>query len=108
MILLSFQKLFLEFFTSTSILFFHTNLSFQLIYSSARILVVREFTFMIKRSDHKCSTFVFGGVVEVAVSASLWVRVLFLREKVKDLRVQEFLRELIVGVAAPSDLQGSL
>ena len=31
-------------------------------------------------------------------------RVLFLREQVWDLRVQEFLRELVVGVAAPSDL----
>ena len=32
---------------------------------------------------------------------------LFLREQVRDLRIQEFLRELIVGVAAPSDLAGS-
>ena len=31
-------------------------------------------------------------------------RVLLLREQVRDLRVQKFLRELIVGVAAPSDL----
>ena len=30
--------------------------------------------------------------------------VLFLREQIRDLRVQEFLRELIVGVAAPGDL----
>ena len=36
------------------------------------------------------------------------LHVLFLREQVRDLRVQEFLRELIVGVAAPSDLVGSL
>jgi len=35
-------------------------------------------------------------------------RVLFLREQVRDLRVQEFLRELVVGVAAPSDLAGSI
>ena len=34
--------------------------------------------------------------------------VLFLREKVRDLRVQEFLRELIVDVATPSDLAGSI
>ena len=33
---------------------------------------------------------------------------LFLREQVRDLPVQEFLRELIVGVAAPSDLTGSI
>ena len=29
---------------------------------------------------------------------------LFLREQVRDLRVQEFLRELVIGVATPSDL----
>ena len=34
--------------------------------------------------------------------------VLFLREQVRDLRVQEFLRELIVGVVATSDLAGSI
>ena len=33
---------------------------------------------------------------------------LFLREQVRDLRVQNFLRELIVGVATPSDLTGSI
>jgi len=32
---------------------------------------------VIKRSDHKCSTFVFGGVVEVAALASLRVRVCY-------------------------------
>ena len=36
------------------------------------------------------------------------LHVLFLREQVRDLRVQEFLRELIVGVAALSDLAGLL
>jgi len=35
-------------------------------------------------------------------------RVLFFLEQVSDLRVQDFLRELVVGVAAPSDLAGSL
>jgi len=34
-------------------------------------------------------------------------RVLFLREQVRDLRVQEFLRELVVGVVTLSDLTGS-
>jgi len=34
--------------------------------------------------------------------------VLFLWEQVKDLRVQEFLRELIVGIEVPSDLVGSI
>jgi len=36
------------------------------------------------------------------------LHVLFLREQVRDLRVQEFLREFVVGVAAPSDLAGSI
>ena len=36
------------------------------------------------------------------------LRVLFLREQVRDLQVQEFLRELVIGVAAPSDLAGSI
>jgi len=36
------------------------------------------------------------------------LRVLFLRKQVRDLRVQEFLRELVVGIAALSDLTGSI
>ena len=32
----------------------------------------------------------------------------FLREQVRDLRVQEFLRERVVGVVALSDLAGSV
>ena len=36
------------------------------------------------------------------------LHMLFLWEQVRDLRVQEFLRELVVGVAAPSDLAGSI
>ena len=36
------------------------------------------------------------------------LRVLFLWEQVRDLRVQEFLRELVISVAAPSDLAGSI
>ena len=64
---------------------------------------------MIKRSDHN----VFHhcnlrncrgcGLDELAGS-----RVLFLRKQVRDLRVQEFLKELIVGVTATSDLAGSI
>ena len=34
--------------------------------------------------------------------------VLFLQEQVRDLRVQEFLKELVVGVVAPSDLAESI
>jgi len=53
--------------------------------------------------------YVFGGVRgcdlgELAGSGC----VLFLREQVRDLWVQELLRELIVGVVAPSDLAGSI
>ena len=33
---------------------------------------------------------------------------LFLQEQVRNLRVQEFLRELIVGVVALNDLTGSI
>ena len=33
--------------------------------------------------------------------------VLFLWEQVRDLRVEEFLMELVVGIAAPSDLARS-
>ena len=66
--------------------------------------------------DHQVFIFVFE-------EANLWVRVvksscglvklvslhvLFLREQVRDLRVQEFLRKLVVGVAVPSDLAGSI
>ena len=32
---------------------------------------------------------------------------LFLQEQLRDLQVQEFLREFVVGVATPSDLAGS-
>ena len=35
-------------------------------------------------------------------------RVLFLREQVRVLQVQELLREIVVGVAAPSDLAESI
>ena len=52
--------------------------------------------FVIWRSCRGCS------LSEIAGS-----RVLFLRKQVRDLQVQEFLRELVVGVAAPSDLIGS-
>ena len=35
------------------------------------------------------------------------LRVLFLREQVRDLRVQEFFKELVVVIAALNDLAGS-
>ena len=36
------------------------------------------------------------------------LRVLFLQEQVRDLQVKEFLREFVVGVAAPSDFAVSI
>ena len=62
-----------------------------------------------KIRDHQVFQFViwrsYGGcdVGELADS-----RVLFLREQVRDLRLQEFLSELIVGVTAPNDLAWSI
>ena len=64
---------------------------------------------MIKRRDHQAFHFIIWkscrgcGVGELASS-----RVLFLREQVRDLRAYEFLWELAVGVAALSDLAGSI
>ena len=43
-------------------------------------------------------------VVVVRPGKLVSLRVLFLREQVRDLRVQEFLRELVVNVATPSNL----
>jgi len=53
-------------------------------------------TFVILRS---CKGYGLGKLVSS--------RVLFLQEQVRDLRIQEFLRELIIGIAVPSDLAGS-
>ena len=52
----------------------------------------------------KCSTFVFEAVGGCGLGELAGSRVLFLRKQVRDLRVQEFLRELVIRVAAPSDL----
>ena len=65
---------------------------------------------MIKRRDHQVFHFVIWrscGGCGLGELASL-CGVLFLREQVRELRVQEFLRELVVGVAAPSDFAGSI
>ena len=67
-----------------------------------------RFIFVIKRSDHKCSTPLYWEVVEARHRQASVLGVLFLQEQVRDLRVQEFLRELVVGVATPSDLGGSI
>jgi len=55
-----------------------------------------------------CHTIVIWGVRSCGLSelAGSYC-ILFLREQVRDLRVQEFLRELVVGVVAPSNLAGS-
>ena len=64
--------------------------------------------FVIKRNDHKCSTPLYWEFVEVRPrQASVLVCVVLARTSER-LTVQEFLRELVVGVTAPSDLAGSL
>ena len=55
----------------------------------------------------RCVEFLRELVVEVRPQQASILGVLFLREQVRDLRVQEFLRELVVGIAALSDLVGS-
>ena len=55
------------------------------------------FYFVLRRSCRGCSLGELAGL-----------RVLFLQEQVRDLRVQEFLWELIVGVAALSNLKRSI
>ena len=64
---------------------------------------------MIKKSDHNvfhhCNLRSCRGC---GLDELAGLCVLFLREQVRDLRVKEFLRELIVGVAAPNDLAGSI
>ena len=63
-----------------------------------------------KRSDHQvfqfCTWRSCGGCGLGELAGSYCV--MFLREQLRDLRVQEFLKELIVGVAALSDLAGSI
>ena len=49
-----------------------------------------------------------GNLLRCGLGKLVCLRVLFLREQVRDLRIEEFLRELVVGVAAPSDLAGSI
>ena len=63
---------------------------------------------MIKRSDHKCSTPLIGNLQRCGLGNQVCLRVLFLQEQVRDLRVQKLLRELVVGIAAPSDITRSL
>ena len=65
MILLSFQKFFLEFFTSTSILFSHTNLSYPLLYYHLGILVVRVIFDDQEKKITKCSTPLYLEFVKV-------------------------------------------
>ena len=65
MILLSFQKFFFEFSTSTSILFSHTNLSYPLLYYHLGILVVRVIFDDQEKKITKCSTPLYWEFVEV-------------------------------------------
>ena len=78
MILLSFQKFFLEFFILKSILFFSHKLElFIAISNPNRILVVRMFVDDQEKRSPSVPLFVFGGVVELTVSASLRVHMWF-------------------------------
>ena len=61
---------------------------------------------MIKSLGHKLFTFILRVVRGCSLDELAGSRVLFLGEQVRDLWVQEFLRELIIGVAVPSDLAG--
>ena len=63
---------------------------------------------MIKRSDHQVFYLGIWSCRGCGLGELVGLHVLFLRKQVRDLRVQEFLRELVVGVAALSDLAGSL
>jgi len=63
--------------------------------------------FVIKRSDHKCSTSLYWEFVEVRPRQASVLVCVILAGTSEDLRVQEFLRELVVGVATPSDHVGS-
>ena len=64
---------------------------------------------MIERSDHNVFKFILRRSCRgCGLGEFVGSRVLFLREQVRDLWVQEFLKELVVGVAAPSDLAGSI
>ena len=70
-----------------------------------RILVFEEYSLVMKRVDHQVfHLFIWKSCRGCSLSELVGSRVLFLREQVRDLRVQEFLRELVVGVATPSDL----
>jgi len=60
---------------------------------------------VIKRSDHQVFHFcIWRSCRGCGLGKLVGSRVLFLREQVRELRVQDILRELVVGVAAPSDL----
>jgi len=52
----------------------------------------------------RCVEFLRELVVEVRPQQASILGVLFLREQVRDLRVQEFLRELVVGITTLNDL----
>ena len=55
-----------------------------------------------------CVKFLRELIVECGLGKLVCLRVLFLLGQVRDLRVQEFLRKLVVGVAASSDLERSI
>ena len=88
---------------------FHIKIEFikyPLLYPSSRILIREN---LIKRRDHQVFQIcIWRNCIGCGLGKLAGSRVLFLWEQVRDLQVQEFLRELFVGVTAPSDLTGSI
>ena len=63
---------------------------------------------MIKRNDHQVfHLYIWRSCRGCGLNELADSRVLFLHQQVRDLRVQEFLREIVVGVATVSDLARS-
>ena len=103
------------FFKSNFLRFSSTNLSYFLTEAWAIYCYINALGILVCESyfcDQEKWSQVFHPLVlrsckRCGLGKLVCLRVLFLREKMRDLRVQEFLRELIVDVATPSDLVGS-
>ena len=99
-----FQKNFLSFSPPHLSSFSHTRLNFSLLYSSYRIFLSECFVGNQEKRPLIVSPCILRSCRGCGLGEFAGSRVFFLRKQVRDLRVQEFLRELIVGVTAPSDL----
>ena len=103
-----FQKCFLEIFHHHVNLVFYTRLSHLLLYQSSRDFCCEIVVFVIKRSDHKCSTPLYWEIIEVRprqVSVLACVVLAGISEGLTGLRVLEGAR---CRCCAPSDLAGSI